>query len=75
MVIYDGYPGGAGVADLGYQAAAEQLAATLEVLETCDCDQGCPSCVQSPKCGNWNEPLSKSGASALLRAGGITHSA
>jgi len=72
VVIYDGYPGGAGVAELGYQAAPEQLAATLEVLETCECTHGCPSCVQSPKCGNWNEPLSKSGASALLRAGGIT---
>ncbi len=71
VVIYDGYPGGAGIAELGYEAAALQLGATLEVLVGCGCDSGCPSCVQSPKCGSWNEPLSKSGAAALLRAAGI----
>jgi DEAD/DEAH box helicase domain-containing protein len=68
VVIYDGYPGGAGVAELGYAAAHRQLAATLDVLEGCGCADGCPSCVQSPKCGNWNEPLDKAGAIALLRA-------
>ncbi|MEZ5178147.1 MAG: DEAD/DEAH box helicase [Acidimicrobiales bacterium] len=71
VVIYDGYPGGAGIAELGYEAAPHQLAATLEVLAGCDCESGCPSCVQSPKCGSWNEPLSKAGAAALLRAAGI----
>jgi DEAD/DEAH box helicase domain-containing protein len=65
--IYDGYPGGAGIAPIGYAAATEHLAAALEVLETCPCSTGCPSCVQSPKCGNFNDPLDKPGATALLR--------
>jgi len=68
IVIYDGYPGGAGVAELGFEAADRHLAATLEVLTSCGCEAGCPSCVQSPKCGNWNEPLDKAGAAALLHA-------
>ena len=67
IVIYDGYPGGAGGAELGYGAADRHLPATLEVLASCRCETGCPSCVQSPKCGNWNEPLDKAGAAALLR--------
>ena len=67
IVIYDGYPGGAGIAELGFEAADRHLAATLEVIETCGCATGCPSCVQSPKCGNWNEPLDKQGAAAMLR--------
>jgi DEAD/DEAH box helicase domain-containing protein len=66
IVVYDGYPGGAGVAELGFDAADRHLAATLEVLRSCRCTDGCPSCVQSPKCGNWNEPLDKAGAAALL---------
>ena len=68
IVIYDGYPGGAGVAELGFEAADRHLAATLDVLTGCRCSDGCPSCVQSPKCGNWNEPLDKDGAIRLLRA-------
>jgi DEAD/DEAH box helicase domain-containing protein len=67
IVIYDGYPGGAGVAELGFDAAGQHLAATLDVVESCRCSGGCPSCVQSPKCGNGNEPLDKAGAVALLR--------
>jgi DEAD/DEAH box helicase domain-containing protein len=67
IVIYDGYPGGAGIAELGYDVADRHLATTLEVIEGCRCSDGCPSCVQSPKCGNWNEPLDKAGAGALLR--------
>ncbi len=66
IVIYDGYQGGAGVAELGYDAGDRHLAATLEVIESCRCDLGCPSCVQSPKCGNGNEPLHKADAVALL---------
>ena len=66
IVIYDGYPGGAGIAELGYDAAHRHLAATLEALRRCPCTDGCPSCVQSPKCGNLNEPLDKAGAVALL---------
>lgn len=71
IVIYDGYPGGAGIAELGYSSAEAQLRATYDVLASCECDDGCPSCVQSPKCGNWNEPLDKSGARSLLSAAGF----
>jgi DEAD/DEAH box helicase domain-containing protein len=67
IVIYDGYPGGAGVAELGFEAASEHLAATLDVVESCRCADGCPSCVQSPKCGSGNDPLDRHGAIALLR--------
>ncbi len=68
IVIYDGYPGGAGIAELGYGAGRRHLEATLAVVERCPCRAGCPSCVHSPKCGNGNEPLDKAGAVALLRA-------
>ena len=71
IVVYDGYPGGAGIAELGFAAAEPQLRATLELLDLCRCDHGCPSCVQSPKCGSWNEPLDKAGARSLLRAAGF----
>jgi DEAD/DEAH box helicase domain-containing protein len=67
IVVYDGYEGGAGVAELGYEAGGRHLSATLEVVEACPCATGCPSCVQSPKCGNGNEPLDKAAAVALLR--------
>ena len=68
IVIYDGYPGGAGVAELGYAAGRRHLEATCAALEACGCEGGCPSCVQSPKCGNGNEPLDKHGAIAMLIA-------
>lgn len=67
IVIYDGYPGGAGIAELGFESGEQLLRTTLEVIEGCPCTAGCPSCVQSPKCGNLNEPLDKAGAAALLR--------
>jgi DEAD/DEAH box helicase domain-containing protein len=67
IVVYDGYEGGAGVADLGFEAADRHLATTLAVIEACGCGDGCPSCVQSPKCGNGNDPLDKAAATALLR--------
>jgi DEAD/DEAH box helicase domain-containing protein len=67
IFIYDGYEGGAGVADLGYERGGELLAATTELIAECACREGCPSCVQSPKCGNGNDPLSKPGALLLLR--------
>ena len=66
IVIYDGYPGGAGIAELGYASGPRLLAATLDLIAACPCASGCPSCVQSPKCGNLNEPLDKAGAVALL---------
>jgi DEAD/DEAH box helicase domain-containing protein len=67
IVIYDGYPGGVGIAELGFSAGRRHLEATRAVIERCRCRSGCPSCVQSPKCGNGNEPLDKAGALALLR--------
>ncbi|HEX2850809.1 MAG TPA: DEAD/DEAH box helicase [Acidimicrobiales bacterium] len=67
IVIYDGYPGGAGIAELGFEAGARHLRSTLDAIAGCGCESGCPSCVQSPKCGNLNEPLDKPGAIALLR--------
>lgn len=68
IVIYDAVPGGAGVAELGYEAADRHLHATLESIVACGCEAGCPSCVQSPKCGNGNEHLDKAAALTLLRA-------
>ncbi len=68
IVIYDAFPGGIGVAELGFDAAERHLASTLEVLHGCSCTDGCPSCVQSPKCGNLNEPLDKAAAIRLIEA-------
>ncbi len=68
IFVYDGYPGGAGIAELGWEAGRAHLAATLDAISACGCASGCPSCVQSPKCGNGNEPLDKHGATALLNA-------
>ena len=66
IFIYDGYPGGAGIAELAFQAAERHVRATLDLITECPCEDGCPSCVQSPKCGNWNEYLDKSAACRLL---------
>lgn len=68
IVIHDAHPGGAGIAELGFAAADRHLPATLDVMESCSCTDGCPSCIQSPKCGNGNEPLDKAAAITLLRA-------
>jgi DEAD/DEAH box helicase domain-containing protein len=67
VFVYDGYDGGAGIAELAFDAVAEHVQATLELVAACPCAQGCPSCVQSPKCGNWNEYLDKAGAVAWLQ--------
>jgi DEAD/DEAH box helicase domain-containing protein len=67
IFVYDGYPGGAGIAELAYARVAEHVAAARDLVSSCGCDAGCPSCVQSPKCGNWNEYLDKDAAARLLR--------
>ena len=66
IFVYDGYPGGAGIAELAFDAASRHVRATLDLVAACACESGCPSCVQSPKCGNWNEYLDKGGAITLL---------
>jgi DEAD/DEAH box helicase domain-containing protein len=66
VFIYDGYPGGAGIAERGFEHAEEHLRATLQAVRECVCATGCPSCVQSPKCGNGNEPLDKAAAVGLM---------
>ncbi|MGW4940538.1 DEAD/DEAH box helicase [Actinoplanes sp. NPDC004185] len=68
VFVYDGHPGGAGFAERAYATAAEWLQATREAIASCGCETGCPSCVQSPKCGNGNNPLDKKGAVAVLDA-------
>ena len=68
VFVYDGYPGGAGFAERGYELAARWLAVTRDAIAACACPDGCPSCVYSPKCGNGNEPLDKAGAIRLLDA-------
>ncbi|MDO4909789.1 MAG: DUF1998 domain-containing protein [Corynebacterium sp.] len=67
IFIYDGYSGGAGFADCGYEHWEQWLALTVDHISQCSCHDGCPACIQSPKCGNANEPLSKEGAIILGR--------
>ncbi|GGY08693.1 helicase [Streptomyces hiroshimensis] len=66
VFVYDGHPGGAGFAERAFHTAAGWLTATREAIAACECDTGCPSCVQSPKCGNGNDPLDKRAAIRLL---------
>ncbi|SDK44500.1 DEAD/DEAH box helicase domain-containing protein [Streptomyces indicus] len=66
VFVYDGHPGGAGFAERAFHTAREWLTATRAAIASCECEAGCPSCVQSPKCGNGNDPLHKRGAVRLL---------
>ncbi|WP_417219982.1 DEAD/DEAH box helicase [Arthrobacter sp.] len=66
IFVYDGYPGGAGFVERAFERVTTWLNATREAIMACECDTGCPSCVQSPKCGNRNNPLDKAGAVTLL---------
>lgn len=67
IFVYDGYPGGAGFAARGFATMDRWWEATASAIEACECPSGCPSCVQSPKCGNGNDPLDKDGAVRVLR--------
>ncbi len=66
VFVYDGHAGGAGFAERGFRTFGAWLGATHAAITACECLAGCPSCVQSPKCGNGNEPLDKAGALTLL---------
>ncbi len=68
IFIYDGYQGGIGINEKNYQLFQELANNTLELIESCECEDGCPSCIYSPKCGNNNEPLDKRAAIIILRA-------
>ncbi|MGH3569768.1 MAG: DEAD/DEAH box helicase [Pseudonocardia sp.] len=66
VFVHDGHPGGAGFAERGHAVLAGWLSATRSAIRDCECATGCPSCVQSPKCGNGNVPLDKAGAVRVL---------
>ena len=66
VFVHDGHPGGAGFAERGHTVLARWLQATRAAIRDCECRGGCPSCVQSPKCGNGNVPLDKAGAVTVL---------
>jgi DEAD/DEAH box helicase domain-containing protein len=66
IFVYDGYPGGVGIARHGFDQFERLVADAATLIAECPCAEGCPSCVQSPKCGNLNEPLHKTGALELL---------
>ena len=68
VFIYDGHPGGIGIAERGYQVIEELWRATLRAVSECPCRGGCPGCIQSPKCGNNNHPLDKGVATLMLSA-------
>ncbi len=67
VFIYDGYPGGVGLTEAGFDVVEELMTRTTGLISDCDCADGCPACVQSPQCGNGNEPLAKAPAVTLLR--------
>jgi DEAD/DEAH box helicase domain-containing protein len=66
IFIFDGHPGGVGITRMGFERFEALVDDALRLISECPCRAGCPSCVQSPKCGNLNEPLNKRGATELL---------
>jgi len=72
IFIYDAYPGGVGLAEQGFDSVLKLLEKTLEVIKECPCEEGCPSCIYSPKCGSGNKPLDK-GAARLILEGLLGH--
>jgi DEAD/DEAH box helicase domain-containing protein len=67
VFLYDGYPGGVGITEAAFARLGELLADTADMIAACPCEGGCPSCVQSPSCGDGNHPLDKAGALELAR--------
>ena len=67
VFIYDAHPGGVGIAEKGYEIVVDLWRKTLKLISECGCEEGCPSCIQSPKCGNNNEPLDKEASKLILR--------
>ena len=68
VFIYDAYPGGVGIVEQGFSVLLELLQVTLKTVQACPCQDGCPSCVQSPHCGRNNDPLDKAAAALILKA-------
>ena len=68
IFVYDGHPGGVGISRQGFERFPEWARDARNLVRDCPCESGCPSCIQSPKCGNWNEPLDKAAALRLLNA-------
>ncbi|MEF8830220.1 MAG: Zn-binding domain-containing protein, partial [Halobacteriales archaeon] len=66
VFVYDGHPGGVGLAREGFDRLVELAGQARDLIDDCDCEDGCPACVQSPHCGNGNDPLDKGGAVAVL---------
>jgi DEAD/DEAH box helicase domain-containing protein len=66
VFLYDAFPGGVGIAEKGFDLLADLWRATYDTVRDCPCDDGCPSCIQSPKCGNNNEPLDKQAVVLIL---------
>jgi DEAD/DEAH box helicase domain-containing protein len=67
IFVYDSFAGGAGLAEQGFRGLEQLLARTAELVDRCSCDEGCPGCIHSPKCGNGNKPLDKNAALLTLR--------
>ncbi len=68
IFIYDGYPGGVGLAHRGFDVILKLLGQTLDLIKKCPCEEGCPSCIYSPRCGSGNKPLDKRAATVILEA-------
>jgi DEAD/DEAH box helicase domain-containing protein len=66
VFVYDGHPGGVGITQRGFEQFEGWVADTAHMIRGCPCAEGCPSCVQSPKCGNLNDMLDKAGALTFL---------
>jgi DEAD/DEAH box helicase domain-containing protein len=66
VFVYDGHPGGVGIAAQGFEGLPDLLDRVRRLIAACPCETGCPSCIQSPKCGNGNRPLDKAGAAHAL---------